>query len=350
MSEFAARFYDGKTSQPQNVRAQATQDGLHIMAQDGHTLDDWPWASAYVVSKPKAGMKGTLGRIDNDTCRIIVSDEDWRTHIAPYAKTLRAGVPDGTWRFLGIIAAVCLGIIAAGPDILDMASNAVPDAWLQRVGKDTVSFIVADHKYCRGSALAARALDRFVKQADADHAGMKIYVVSNAQVNALTAAGRNLVIFDGLLKTAPGPQALAGVLAHEVGHAHYRHPIRSILRGEGMVFLLSAVFGAGGGTANTAGMLLSLKNSRAFEMQADAYSVKHMTENGYDPNGLVAFLAQMQKKGTAEDVAPEWIMSHPDTAKRIDALKKEIAQQKQPRAYKSPFTQAEWRAIQSYCK
>ncbi len=70
-----------------------------------------------------------------------------------------------------------------------------------------------------------------------------VVLIAKGPVNALTMPGGRIVICDGLLKLTETPEQLAGVLAHEIQHAHFRHTTRSMFRNMTMQALVAAVSG-----------------------------------------------------------------------------------------------------------
>ncbi|MBI1215272.1 MAG: M48 family metalloprotease [Alphaproteobacteria bacterium] len=349
MTSFTGRFYDGEGSTPQQVRVDASPGGLRLSGADGRTLRDWTWGEVFVVSKPGGGMRATLGH-EGDAARLAVPDAAWAPCVSPYIKEMHDGPGAGSFRFAAIVAACCVALIVALPYIMDDLALYVPEAWQDTVGEQTVASITREAPACHAHRLADTALSRLTKQLDADGRGMKLHIVASGEVNALTTTGHNLIVFAGLLRTASSQAELAGVLAHEIGHAHYHHAIRGLVRDQGMALLINGFAGGNGASLGAANTLLSLKGTRKFEAQADAYSLQAMTRNGYDPHGLIAFLTRMENLQKMEKYVPEWAMSHPGTAHRVATLTKAAAElPPHPAPYKLPFSKAEWREIKHYC-
>jgi beta-barrel assembly-enhancing protease len=92
---------------------------------------------------------------------------------------------------------------------------------------------------------------------------------------------------------------------------------------------------------------MSLKGSREFERQADAFAVPALARNSIDPAALERFFAIMAKEEGAETM-PEWLQTHPVTSSRIESLKA-LRAQNVIRSKKEPLTAAEWKAVRRSC-
>ena len=56
---------------------------------------------------------------------------------------------------------------------------------------------------------------------------VKIYIINDEQINAFVAGGQNIFIHTGLILNASEPDAIIGVMAHEIGHIAGGHLIRT---------------------------------------------------------------------------------------------------------------------------
>jgi predicted Zn-dependent protease len=309
-----------------------------------------------VLSAAGDGLLGTLSHKAHGDCRLIVSDEVWRHSVAarlPEKKSnLLPSTPTTVMLCVGTVA-FALVLLLISPMALDFAARFIPYAWEDKLGSYATAEFAGD-KVCTGSPLAQKALNRLAQNLDAEHRVFDVSVANIPMVNAISLPGRRIMIFNGLLTNTKTPDQLAGVLAHEVGHHHYRHPMRIFLQSAGGDLLLSMAFGNADSVKQAAGAareLLLLKGSRDFETQADAYAVTALANNNLDPHSLMDFLQVMSKIEPMGDMMPEWMNSHPITVNRTDALKNEIAALKKKVTPGRPaFSTAEWDGIKNFCK
>ena len=165
--------------------------------------------------------------------------------------------------------------------------------------------------------------------------GMRIQVhyVDEDVVNAFATLGGHVAMYRGLLQRLPDENALAMVLAHEVGHAQHRHPIASLGRGIAFSAALSLVSAGAGSSAaenilGQAGMLTLLTFSRAQEEEADASGLAALVAVYGHAGGATETFRVMsgaaQEKGRAEP--PKFLSTHPVTRERIGRLEGLISQ------------------------
>ena len=151
-------------------------------------------------------------------------------------------------------------------------------------------------------------------------------VIDTKDVNAVSLPGGPIYIFRGLMDLlGDDDDALAGVLAHEIGHTNARHISRQYTKQLQTNILLTILLqGQSQLVANVASLaadIFSLKFSRDDEFDADRRGLSYSKKAGFDPAGLVRFFEKLEtldKRGGA----PEFLRTHPVTKSRIDrALK-----------------------------
>lgn len=162
---------------------------------------------------------------------------------------------------------------------------------------------------------------------------IQVHYVDEDVVNAFATLGGHVAMYRGLLHRLPDENALAMVLAHEVGHAQHRHPIASLGRGIAFSAALSLVSAGAGSSAaenflGQAGMLTLLTFSRAQEEEADAAGLAALVAVYGHAGGATATFRVMsgaaQEKGRSEP--PKFLSTHPVTRERIARLEGLISQ------------------------
>jgi len=355
----SAKLYDGKQARPHDVLIEAQELDLVIMTgNDGTILRKWPWNEVVVMSRPEGGLEGVLSHRIQAECRLVIDEGTWARDIALKLPARNPLPPMGNYIALFLAAvAVVVGLIWLTPAALDLAVVAVPRSWEEPVG-DLASESFKSGGVCKGSQLATDALDRLATQLDEGRGKYKITVVNDRLVNALTFPGRRILLYRGFIDQSSTLDEFAGVLAHEVGHAHYRHPFRGFVRQVGAQVLLGLIVGDAGAittATDAANTLLMLKGGREFELEADAYAVKVLAKNGFGTGGLATFLKKTEaahKKDGMDLEMPEFMSTHPVTDGRIEKLQAEIAKldKKQKRLPSRPISEREWNAIKAFCR
>jgi predicted Zn-dependent protease len=173
-----------------------------------------------------------------------------------------------------------------------------------------------------------------------------VTVVDGPVPNALAAPGGRLLVFRGILGLTRRPEELAGVLAHETGHALAHHPERGMLRALGWKWLLSGWFGGGSWGAEGLQTLLVLAYTREDERTADRTAVALLEREGLRSDGLASFLEHLAADPRFNGGGmPGFLASHPLPAERAKELRALI----HPAIRGEPWTPREWRAIQRLC-
>lgn len=154
-------------------------------------------------------------------------------------------------------------------------------------------------------------------------AGMTIQVhyLDNDTINAFATLGGHVFFFRGLLEKFTSENALSMVMAHEIAHIKYRHPIQSLGRGVIFAVLMSTISSSLGDAImqsflNQAGYLTVLKFNRDMETASDEAAIRSLHQiyghlNGADD--LFKILLQEQ----AGKESYEFLHTHPLTSKRL---------------------------------
>jgi Zn-dependent protease with chaperone function len=156
--------------------------------------------------------------------------------------------------------------------------------------------------------------------------------------NALALPDGSVVLNDAMValiladEDAFGPAeaaALAGVLAHEIGHIQGRHSMRSVVRGSLTTAFAAFLFGDFSAVAAGApAVLLGARHSRAMETEADAYAMAVLQAHHLPLAPLAdLFLAMDRGKHHADheagwfDSATGYLSSHPGSRERAARLR-----------------------------
>lgn len=151
-------------------------------------------------------------------------------------------------------------------------------------------------------------------------------VIDRNEVNAVSLPGGPVYVFSGLLRmVGRDDDALAGVIAHELGHIKERHVVKQM---ETQMVAGLVIGGLTRGRMQNIASLLTniglLKFSRSDEYQADDDGVRFMAHAGYDPQGLLRFFRKLQQsEGRGQGIS--WLRTHPATSQRIRRLQSRVA-------------------------
>jgi len=142
------------------------------------------------------------------------------------------------------------------------------------------------------------------------YGGYHFLVQDSNEINAFAAPGGFVFVTRGLLRCCPNEDAVAAVLAHEIGHVQYKHGLQVIKKSR-VTSAITTLAVEGTKTFADAELaqltetfedsigditqsLIVNGYSRAFERQADTAAVTTMKRVGYSPNGLLEMLNEMK--------------------------------------------------------
>ena len=169
-----------------------------------------------------------------------------------------------------------------------------------------------------------KILDRILQSGNVKHKDefdWKLFVIDDDQIiNAQCSPGGVILIYTGILKYFDNEAELAGVLAHEIGHADNRHSTRQLTKQAGIQFMLDVIIGEDENIIKQfSTQLIGLRYSRKYEREADKSSVKYLCSTDYDAAGAVGFFKKIS--GENENSNLGFLSTHPNNEDRIKSFK-----------------------------
>jgi len=166
-------------------------------------------------------------------------------------------------------------------------------------------------------------------------------IVNTDAVNAFSLPGGFVYVNRGLLDFVTNESELAGVLAHEIGHVVAYHSMNDVARralvDQGIYQLQKA------GLVNDQQMADMMKRyggpmllfvdrkfSREEESEADMLGMYNVIRAGYDPQGLIGFLARLSQFIGNPSLVEGLLMNHPLPGERVKALRAELREHPAP--------------------
>ena len=160
-------------------------------------------------------------------------------------------------------------------------------------------------------------------------------LVNAGDINAFALPGGFTYVNRGTIEAAKSEAELAGVMAHEIAHVALRHGTANVCKAQnmqGIAGAIGSIFGNGvlgtvvGAGASIGAGAMMMRNSRAFETDADVLGSQLMARAGYDPNAMADFFETLAGESSREPGKLEkWFSDHPQPVDRRDRIKKEAA-------------------------
>jgi predicted Zn-dependent protease len=213
------------------------------------------------------------------------------------------------------------------------------------IGRATAALILSKYRPYRNAALNAYVNTMGTAVAYSSdrpeiYAGYHFLVLDTDEVNAMAAPGGFIFVTKGLLRRCGDEEALAAILAHEIGHVAARHGLQSIkksrlidafkvigseasqrLNSEELTKITGIFEGVLGDVVET---LVERGYDRKFEYEADKLALSFAVRTGYSPGGLAEFLVGMEEHQPSGPAAG-WFKTHPSAADRLARVKSETA-------------------------
>lgn len=147
------------------------------------------------------------------------------------------------------------------------------------------------------------------------------HYVNDDTVNAFATLGGHIVLYRGLIEKLKYEDELAMVIAHEIAHIKYRHPILSTSHGIVVGIALTAISSSSGNSIvndimGTTGMASLMRFSRDYEYQADKDAISSLMKlYGHADGALGLFKVFDSEFG--KGLSFEFLATHPLTQNRI---------------------------------
>jgi predicted Zn-dependent protease len=157
----------------------------------------------------------------------------------------------------------------------------------------------------------------------------EIVVFDEDEINAFADPNGKIGVFNGILRVADTPDALAAVIGHEVAHATQGHVMdraRKYARQEIWAMLGGAATGAGDLMRQSLAIMSGLPFAREQETDADLVGLDYMAQAGFDPRSAVYLWKNMAaaKAQSGRERPPEFLSTHPSDQARIDHMIKSL--------------------------
>ena len=210
------------------------------------------------------------------------------------------------------------------PPAVEYVAEKIPRGAEATLGEETLDAL--DDEWLKPTQLprdrVARLRPKFdaLAKAAGDNGPLQLeFRASPIGANAFALPGGTIVVTDDLVKLSRNDDEVLSVLAHEIGHVHYRHTMRQLLQGSATALIIAAVTGDVASTTSLAAsapaLLLQTKYSRDYEREADAFAIDLLQKTGIGPQHFAAILARLEAKEHGRG-GPAFLSTHPPTAER----------------------------------
>ncbi|EME28414.1 Mitochondrial metalloendopeptidase OMA1 [Galdieria sulphuraria] len=212
--------------------------------------------------------------------------------------------------------------------MIDLTRNQEVSLGTQQFRK--VLAMEASHVVPSSHPLSVRILrigQRLAKVADQKDFHWEFVVIDKPVANAFCLPGGKVVVYTGLLPITPTDDALASVLAHEIGHAVARHGAEKLAFMK-VLFILQFIVNIFVNThalnSFMINILANLPFSRKLETEADYIGLHLMAKACYDPREAPHVFERIAKRNV--NSPPEYLSTHPADKHRVERLQSWLPQ------------------------
>lgn len=146
--------------------------------------------------------------------------------------------------------------------------------------------------------------------------------------NAFALPSGTVVVTDELVSLARNDEELIAILAHEVGHVVHRHGLRHVIRNSLLsvlvIWITGDISGSSAFIASLPALLINLQYSRAFEREADEYSLRYLLTNDISPRHFICIMQRLDAEHGDEGGSPTFLSTHPATGERLDMFRRHL--------------------------
>ena len=354
-----AVYFDGDSPVPRKAVLQINQDHLLITLDSGEALT-WPLADVRQLPDTASKTTVVLRQTGDPLARLYLTDTRLLSRL-PHRH--RSSPPKGRARLaawaVAAVSAVALQIFVLIPILADNLAGFIPPAGERALGEATFGQIrealdetgLNPLPVCeapQGVAALQALVDRLTVEQGFDQQ-ITVSVLDHEMINAFALPGGFVVLFRGLIDAAEGPDAVAAVLAHEIGHVVSSDPTRHALRSAGSIGILGLLFGDFAGGAAVLFLterLISAQYSQAAETGADAFAHGLLDQAGVSPAALGDMFEVMRAEQGDSDGLVAHFLSHPAMGARIAAARAAVVE---GAAYGPSMSAEDWAALQDIC-
>ena len=334
-----ALYNDGHSAVSHRVTVAVDATGLAIMNSEDQRISMWPAAGLEFVERPIGRSPFRLscgGAPPRLTFAAPVID-----NLAEYfpglqgrnAIGLKCWLQMGGWAAGALVFAIVTWLLAA-PLAAQYVAAIVPDAAKARLGTQISGQVVAaiaardgrayDDMFCydENAVASLQQLFAVLSQGPAADARYGLLAIKGDQPAVFALPGGQIVMSGAMADAAGSAEALAGILAHEIGHVASDHPTRTLLQRDpvAVLFSLLPIDGSTGVfDASLASQFLRDGYRDGHDEDSDAFALEVLNHSGIVTGPYAAFRAA--RLDADERSADPMVRLHPVSDDSVDRLR-----------------------------
>lgn len=338
----AAHYFDGRSARLHLVELSAGDGSIHLR---GDATRSYPAAETCLA---EAFTHAPAVLYFSDGARAEVQDPAMRPVLAQALGYRKPWVVRWQEHSAAALLALVLllVLIASGwhwgiPAAAERLASRVPPSADQALGQHALALLerqgILQPSSLSEDRIAAldAILQRIQPAAPRIPLRLRVHAAPKLGPNALAFPDGTIVLTDEMVRAAMGSSndfdahaaaALAGVLAHEIGHIEQRHSVRALTRSSLTAALSATLFGDFSAVAaGLPAVLGDMEYSRAMELAADDYAAEALHRRAIPVAPLADLFdlleARAEKTSTLLRQAMSYVSTHPDSYARSQRLR-----------------------------
>jgi predicted Zn-dependent protease len=238
---------------------------------------------------------------------------------------------------LGVIDSETAEAVSKSSEAIGRAAEEITPEQEYYIGRAVAANILDRYAVWNGNPALTKYLNEICKAIVINsprpeiYAGYHVGILDSDEVNAFASSGGHILVTRGLIACADSEDALAAVIAHEIGHIQLQHSIKAIKNSRITSALLITGTSAAGALGNNdvkelanvmdesvneiITTLIDKGYSRDQEFDADTAALALLAAAGYEPSSLVTMLRLLERNQGSR--AGGFTKTHPSPAQRI---------------------------------
>ncbi|GAA6142051.1 M48 family metallopeptidase [Hydrogenophaga sp. 5NK40-0174] len=311
-STLTSVWYDGQTPKPRTVWLRLEEGELRFRSEDGQSRAypvrqvRWPERTRHgqrQVYLPDGGMIVHADGPEWDMWRESHGHED--SAVVQMMQSWRGAFMSAAGTVAFLVGAWLWGVPIAASVMADMVPAAVEESIGDYSMKQLDKMFLDDSELPEAQQTALRQRFEAVVQEAYRHRDappewqLSFHKAKLLGPNAFALPGGHMVVTDELVRLLEDePDAIVGVLAHELGHVEHKHGLNMLFRSSMLSALAGLVLGDASTFLTTIPLTLTTQGySRDVEREADAHSAQMLHDAGISPAVMALFFERMGSSG-----------------------------------------------------
>lgn len=335
-------YFDGIRPQPQAAELKLLANQLSLQLAQGERVLDIQHLRLCELAQTATPW---IYLADGSSLQITQAHQEEYRNLSQLLPALRPGWLSYVERYTSLLVILAVLLLTSVLWYREQGLATLTDMLVRQIPESadkTLGDLGQRHLFAKGQLAESQRSDEFLEEVRKElsqfdfpmplaQVNLQFAAMRGHAANALALPNKTIIITDGMLDKLPFSnhltreqriQALAGIVAHEMAHLHYRHSTRGLVGFTLNSLFTSFLMGDISDHLALAGLaLMQTGYSRELEQQADDYALAWLAKQGLSGEYSALFLEEMfkQQEGTLGKPPRwlRWLSTHPEENQRV---------------------------------